>query len=517
MNCSRLTSTLLVSAFVCAISVFASDSACLKKCLDTTETPSYFSDSPQWASLIEPFNLRLNYTPAAVVTADNPEHVSHGVLCARNCHIKVQAKSGGHSYASFSSGGQNGSLVIDLASLNTVTVNQADGTAIIEGGVRLGNVDDMLYAQGKRAMSHGTCSNIGIGGHITHGGYGYDSRLWGLALDHLIAMEVVLADGSISTVSPTENEDVYWALRGAADSIGIVTKFHVRTQLAPEKLVYWVYDLTDILIDVPTSVASLQEIQDFALNPEFQDRRSTWGWFLGPSTFLLRGKFFGTLDEWNNRIAPELLKGLPPPRTGSGAATDVREVSWLESQALFYGFEDINSLQQPEEPGQYNTHDIFYAKSLTIPDPMTEAAMTDYFTYAATQGATVAAPSSWFSIVNLYGGPDSQINIYDAEWSSYKDRDSIWVVQNYASVAAGNVFNEGLRPFLDNFNDAMTESMPETAFGAYANYIDPDLTAEEAHFLYYGEDIYPRLLDIKMRVDPDQVFYNPLAVGVGDF
>lgn len=122
---------------------------------------------------------------------------------------QVQARSGGHSYASFSTGGQDGTLVIDLASLNGVSVFR-DGSASIDGGVRLGNLDEALFNQGRRAMSHGTCSNIGIGGHITHGGYGYDSRLWGLALDHITALECVLADGSIKYVSPNNEEDLYW-------------------------------------------------------------------------------------------------------------------------------------------------------------------------------------------------------------------------------------------------------------------------------------------------------------------
>lgn len=288
----------------------------------------------------------------------------------------------------------------------------------------------------------------------------------------------------------------------------------MRTQPAPEKLIYWTYDLVDILEDVPTSVAAFKHIQDFAMNATVMDRRLTWGFRLAPNQFLVRGKFFGSLEEWNNRIAPELLRTLPTPRSNT---TQVREVSWLQSQALFYGFEDIGTLPQPDEPGEYQEHDNFYAKSVTIPEPLTDEAMTEYFAYAANEGSQISSAGKWFSIFNLYGGPDSQINVHDAEWSSYKDRNSLWVAQNYGHVDPGMSYDERLTGFINGLNEAITRKMPDTDFGAYSNYLDPDLTPAEAHELYYGSEIYDRLLDIKRDVDPDQVFYNPQAVGVGDY
>ncbi len=67
-----------------------------------------------------------------------------------------------------------------------------------------------LYAQGKRAVSHGICGGVGIGGHSTHGGWGFSSRAWGLALDHIVAMQVVLANGTEAWASPKSNPDLYW-------------------------------------------------------------------------------------------------------------------------------------------------------------------------------------------------------------------------------------------------------------------------------------------------------------------
>ena len=86
-------------------------------------------------------------------------------------------------------------MVVDLENLQTINVG-VNGIATVGAGVRLGNLALGLYNQAKRALPHGTCPGVGIGGHFTHGGYGYDSRKWGLALDTIVALDVVLANGS---------------------------------------------------------------------------------------------------------------------------------------------------------------------------------------------------------------------------------------------------------------------------------------------------------------------------------
>ena len=88
-------------------------------------------------------------------------HISDAVVCAGASNVKVQAKSGGHSYASYSSGGQSGSMVIDLeTSFQGVTVG-ANGVARVEGGVRLGNMALAIFNSAGRALPHGTCPGVG--------------------------------------------------------------------------------------------------------------------------------------------------------------------------------------------------------------------------------------------------------------------------------------------------------------------------------------------------------------------
>ena len=86
--------------------------------------------------------------------------------------------------------------------------------------------------------------------------------------------------------------------------------------------------------------------------------------------------------------------------------------------------------------------------------------------------------------------------------------------QHYGYAAQStSPFPSGTTPFIDGLSDALTSAQPQTSFGAYLNYVDPSLSPETAHELYYGSDLYSRLLAIKKEVDPFDVFWNPQAIG----
>lgn len=98
---------------------------------------------------------------------------------------------------------------MDLRHFNKTTVTR-DNIAVVGGGVLLGPLATALYKQGKRAVSHGVCGGVGIGGHATHGGWGFTSRAWGLTLDHIVELHVVLANGTEARASPRINPDLFW-------------------------------------------------------------------------------------------------------------------------------------------------------------------------------------------------------------------------------------------------------------------------------------------------------------------
>jgi FAD/FMN-containing dehydrogenase len=132
-------------------------------------------------------------------------------------------------------GGQDNSIVVDLKNFQQFSMEKTSWQATIGGGTLLGDVTKRLHDNGKRAMAHGTCPQVGIGGHATIGGLGPSSRMWGSALDHVEEVEVVLANSSIVRASDTQNQDIFWALKGAGASFGIITEFKV-THLSPSSI-----------------------------------------------------------------------------------------------------------------------------------------------------------------------------------------------------------------------------------------------------------------------------------------
>lgn len=183
----------------------------LSDCLTQKNVPIRLPSSSDFAQRSVTWNLRLQYTPVVIVVPTTVQHVQDAVVCASQNGVKVQAKSGGHSYASYSTGGQDGSMTIDLENFQEITLD-GQFVAKVGAGVRLGNLALSIYNQNnaKRALSHGTCPGVGIGGHATHGGYGYVSRAWGLALDAIIALDVVLANGSSIHVTSESYPDIFY-------------------------------------------------------------------------------------------------------------------------------------------------------------------------------------------------------------------------------------------------------------------------------------------------------------------
>lgn len=126
-------------------------------CLDKAGVPTDTLGTDDWKLDAAPFNLQLNFTPVAIAVPKNVKHIQDAVICAKKLGVKANAKCGGHSYASFGLGGEDGHLTVEMDRMNAVKLDATSGIASIEGGSRLGHVASELYAQGKRAFSHGTC------------------------------------------------------------------------------------------------------------------------------------------------------------------------------------------------------------------------------------------------------------------------------------------------------------------------------------------------------------------------
>ncbi|USP82220.1 Glucooligosaccharide oxidase [Curvularia clavata] len=477
----------------------------LRDCLVTKAVPTILNSSSEWTSFTTAYNLRLQYTPIAVALPTTPQHVSDAVTCAAETGVKVQPRSGGHSYGSYSLGGKNGSLVVDLQKFNSISLDRSSGIATVGGGVRLGNLGVELFNQGQRALPHGTFPGVGIGGHYTHGGFGYSSRRWGLALDTILAMDVVLADGRYIHVSSTRYPDIYYALRGAADSFGIITTFYLRTQPAPSEVVSFSANFSSALDSADRAADIVLRLQEFALSSSHMDRNITLEIYMNVfGQFIVRGWYFGDRNHFVKAVFPEMLEGTPKP-----------ENSTIQSRAWLDALEDIAEGEPLIEPlSGYDNHQTFYSKSVVTREakPLTRNALESFFSFVIDKGLSMTDP--WNTFISLYGGKDSQINKPSPHSAAYSHRDSLWVFQNIGS--SPNFlppFSPNITAFVNDLNTALTSAQPDGDFLAYPNYLDPELTAAEAARLYYGSTTYNRLVDIKHTVDPNATFWNPQAIG----
>ena len=171
------------------------------------------------------FNAMIDRHPAAIVQAAGAADVVAAVDYAREADLDLAIRGGGHSVPGF--GTVDDGVVIDLSGMRTVAVDPAKRRARAAGGATWADFNSATGAHGL-ASTGGVVSTTGVGGLTLGGGIGYLARGLGLACDNLVSAEVVTADGQIVTASESENEDLFWALRGGSGNFGVVTSFEFR-------------------------------------------------------------------------------------------------------------------------------------------------------------------------------------------------------------------------------------------------------------------------------------------------
>jgi len=168
------------------------------------------------------FNAMHQSRPDVIESCSTTDDVVAAVNRAHAENLRVAVRGGGHSIAGLSA--IDGGMLIDLSPMNHVEVDSERKLAKVGGGALWSDVDNATQQHGLVAPG-GVVSDTGVAGLTLGGGYGWIRRKYGLSADNIVEAEVVTADGRVLTASASENQDLYWAIRGGGGNFGVVTQF----------------------------------------------------------------------------------------------------------------------------------------------------------------------------------------------------------------------------------------------------------------------------------------------------
>jgi FAD/FMN-containing dehydrogenase len=208
--------------------------------------------------IIEPGGAEYESARRSVLAAGSPAYVLRprrggdvqaGVRFAASAGLTLSVRGGGHSFAGF--GTNDSGVVIDLSQLaNVEIIDKQRHLVRIGGGATWGQVSDALAPHGL-AISSGDTKSVGVGGLTLTGGIGWKVRKYGLALDNVVAAQVVTAGGEVVHASTEQHPELFWAIRGGGGNFGIVIAFefvaHPTTDVFQGKISFPASEAADVL------------------------------------------------------------------------------------------------------------------------------------------------------------------------------------------------------------------------------------------------------------------------------
>jgi FAD/FMN-containing dehydrogenase len=412
------------------------------------------------------WNATVDRRPSMIVRCAGAADIVRSVNFARDHGLLLSVRGGGHNVAG--NAVCEGGLMIDLSPMRGIRVDPRARTARAEGGCTWRDLDHETAAFGL-ATTGGIIPTTGVAGLTLGGGLGWLMRKYGLSCDNLLSADVVLASGELVTASPTENADLFWGLKGGGGNFGVVPSFQYRLhpvqqvlggmvfyplERAHQALAFW-RNFTRTAPDELTSTAALLTGPD------------------GAKVLAIVVCYCGPLADGEPVLRP--LRTFGPP-----AADQVTSTPYVQQQAL---------LEAAFPPGLQN-----YWKSSFLPD-----LGDDVIGLAIEAFRRVPSPTSAIAIEHL-GGAMTRVGKAD---SAFEHRDapftflvlSSW--PNKADSAANIDWTRSLHRAMEAFSTG----------GVYVNYLgaEADEGADRVKAAY-GPAKYDRLLTLKNKYDPDNLF-----------
>src|SRR5581483_10807516 len=204
-------------------------------------------ESPEYDDARKIWNGMIDKHPAMIVRCANYADVITTVLFARSMDFVVSVRGGGHNVAGTSL--CDDGIVIDLSRMKGIMVDPVKRTARAQAGLTLGEFISATRQYGL-ATTTGTVADTGLAGLTLGGGMGWLMGKYGLAVDNLLSVEIVTADGQFLTASPTQNSELFWGVRGGGGNFGIVTTFEFQLHPVKDVLAGFIFYPIDTLRDV---------------------------------------------------------------------------------------------------------------------------------------------------------------------------------------------------------------------------------------------------------------------------
>jgi FAD/FMN-containing dehydrogenase len=430
--------------------------------------------SPGYDTARRVWNGAIDRRPACIARCTGAADVVAAVRSARERDLVVAVRSGGHGVAGHAV--CDGGLVIDLSPMKGITVDAQARTARAQAGVLWGELDRETQLFGLATVG-GIVTHTGIAGLTLGGGIGWLTRKYGAAVDNLLSVDLVTADGELVAASEGVNPDLFWGVRGGGGNFGVVTSFEYRLHpVGPTVLAGPIFhpfeDASQVLrfyrefaAAAPDELTTLFELTVAQPVPFLPAEVH------GKPIVMVGACYAGTPDDGIDVVRP--LKEF-----GSPIADLLEPKPYLALQSMF----------DPFVPHGWHR----YWKAMELPPLADEAIDT-----LVEHGSAITSPKSYTIVFQLGGA----LNRVGAEDTAYSQRDVAHNVNINAVWTEDDPEPERHIAWARDFFDAL---QPHASGRVYVNFLGDE--GQDRVRAAYGERNYERLARLKRVYDPTNVF-----------